>query len=138
MAKGASVFRICLHSGARSPRFVLSRLLPFFTKNFHVSVRLLAARRNRAEKQRSGVRQIFSRENLSHRKQPSSPQRKNGTLLSQKFSEYNVDFEELKMRDMTIKDLYCLRTYKDKYCVKMLGGNMKTYRPICVPIYIHT
>lgn len=51
-------------------------LLSLSPTNSHVSVRLFTARRNRVEKQRSSGGQIFSRENLSHRKQPSSTTRK--------------------------------------------------------------
>lgn len=45
------------------------------SKSSHVS-RFLVARRNRVEKRRSSGGQIFSRENLSHRKQPSSTTQK--------------------------------------------------------------
>lgn len=96
----ASVSRICLHSGARSPRFVLSRLLSFSlylsSKRSHVSVRLLVARRNRVEKRRSSGGQIFSRENLSHRKQPSSTTQK--WHASRKLLEHDVDVARKTIR----------------------------------------
>jgi len=140
MAKEASVSRICLHSGARSPRFVLSRLLPFSTKNFHVS-----CSPSRGTAQSCGKAAVRRRANIQSRKFVSSETTefhyaRMARCFPKTFGIQHGISRNWKLRDTTVKDFnivhVCIKINILLKCSEETYRKMKTYRQIYGLIFI--
>lgn len=118
---------VCIPVRVRHDLSYTTTTLPFSTKNFRVSALLPVARRNRAEKRRSGGRANIQSGKFVPSEATESSTTQEWHAASQKLSEY-VNFEELKTARYDRKrSLYCLRI-KINVALRCSEGGRSTKR----------